>query len=1580
VAVQTDGRILVGGYFQYQGISYDFARLNTNGTLDPTFALKGTGPVRAIAPAANGAVLIGGSFSAVGSTIKEGIARLSGDPVISSLATPDASTIEWRRAGSPVEFDRVIFESKPEGGAWSSLGEGRRTADGWQVADVSPPANGIIRARGFLPPAGDTSIHDEYLSVGTTRPALTVMKGTQALAPGDVCEFGKVLTGIRYEFDFQLVNSGGRKLSQISVGQISGATVTVQQPASLQPGETGNLRIAVNRSVEGLFEGSFTISSDAAENPSHPVRFTVAGSNVISPVFSSASQIGANGVSGLWQSKLFGSLTLEFAPQPGTVLTVIRNYTFPGAPLKDLPDGMIVSADFNGVTYRFIAGYQGNGGGDLTLTLLGDGVIEKSYITSGTTYGPPLAMQGDGSLYVEAIRWDARGVIDPVFRNAADPGNAAMLADADGGLYLASVPSAVPKLVRIRNDGSLDPGFNAPLDGVVTVIAAQPDGKIIVGGTFTSFGGQTRKALARLNRDGSLDPGFDTGAPFNFGVNSIVVLPGGDLIVGAAGFPSVTPGGTQTKVARFHPDGSRDLSFETSATLASQLLVQADGKIVVIDSEQFTTPAKSLRRFLPDGSPDNGFSVASNGVVTSAALQADGKLLICGYFTKIGPYAANRLARLHPDGSLDPTFFGAKSAIGGRILIGSENRILLAAGVGTANGVTAGMAEIGNPTASARIEVSGMNTVRWMRDGGAAELQWVNAEFIPQDAAAVSLGLAQRIPGGWEITSPVPLSNGTVHLSGPPANAAGMCVLVEDFKEVGSVFPVPVVTVNQQPLPPAETYDLGNSLLGIERSLLMTVENRGAGNLQEAAITIEGGNAADFSIVQSSPVDLEPGGRRSFLVKFKPAAVGLRTADLIIHGSNATALVIPLRYHSRDTIDPVFDSTATVALTQGNFNATGLKFGGLTLGFAPPPRSILKVVSDPGFAPITGTLQDLPNQSYVSATFGGVVYRFVVNYAGGDGNDLTLRMVGLGDVVPGFLAGANSSVYGLAIQPDGNVLIGGRFTKIGAATRTRLARLHPDGSLDISFNASANDLTESFVVLDDDRILAGGVFTQINGALRKGIACLNPDGSLSESFNLQGLNATGARVEILRLLKLKSGKILIGGQFTSISGVARKNIARLNADGSLDLGFNASVAGQSPHPGYVYSLFEQDDGKLLVGGRFGFVNEVPRQAFARLNADGSLDGSFNNSGVAPDLGGSVTEAASTRVNSVIQLPGGGILLGGEFTSVSGQPRTRLARLNADGSVDGGFTPTVNGTVSSLALQEDGKTIVTGLFSQASGQSRLRVARLFADGSLDPDFQPESNSSVQASALDRQGKLWISGEFTTLSGLTTQGVTKLENSGSGMTLGIVGTTSAVWTTSDTSPALRGVTFEISADGRIWNPLGPASKISGAWSLDGLALPADGFLRARGFGIGSSRAFTLIEETLLFGRQPTHIEQWRMDHFGSFTNQRSAANLADPDQDGLKNLIEYAFAADPWTASAGALPQWSADRGGHQISFLRPPGVVGVSYTAEWSATLSDGDWHEIPNSSNSGGGYQFAVPVNESFPRKFMRLRVSSPED
>ena len=173
--------------------------------------------------------------------------------------------------------------------------------------------------------------------------------------------------------------------------------------------------------------------------------------------------------------------------------------------------------------------------------------------------------------------------------------------------------------------------------------------------------------------------------------------------------------------------------------------------------------------------------------------------------------------------------------------------------------------------------------------------------------------------------------------------------------------------------------------------------------------------------------------------------------------------------------------------------------------------------------------------------------------------------------------------------------------------------MNADGSLDTTFdpgtgvnNVSYNVIYSS-AILGDGKIIIGGNFTSFNGYTRYGIAKLTSTGAVDTTFPASGtgINTSGGQVHTLAVQS--DGKIVIGGGFTTYQSTARGNIARLNTNGSLDTTFLAAGVGTD---GMINSLAVQSDGKVLIGGDFATYTGVVRYRIARVNTDGSLDTSF----------------------------------------------------------------------------------------------------------------------------------------------------------------------------------------------------------------------------------------------------------------------------------------------------------------------------------------------------------------------------------
>jgi uncharacterized delta-60 repeat protein len=308
--------------------------------------------------------------------------------------------------------------------------------------------------------------------------------------------------------------------------------------------------------------------------------------------------------------------------------------------------------------------------------------------------------------------------------------------------------------------------------------------------------------------------------------------------------------------------------------------------------------------------------------------------------------------------------------------------------------------------------------------------------------------------------------------------------------------------------------------------------------------------------------------------------------------------------------------------------------------------------------------------------------------------------------------GANGSVLAVAIQDDGKVIIGGSFSSVNGIARNFIARLNADGTVDAGFNpgSGANGPLIAVAIQADGKVVIGGTFTSVNSIPRNRIARLNVDGTVDTSFN-PGADSTVRAIVPLSVAghHPEPAGMLVGGSFSTIGGQTRSRIARLDVNGNPD-SFSAVINGT------ITDIALSPDGKVLIGGSITTVNTVSRNGIARLEATGSLDTTFN-----PGTG----IQTGTAVNSLALQADGKVIIGGSFTTVNGITRNRIARLNVDGSVDGTFDPPggLNNAVNSVAIQSDNNVLIGGGFTQVNGTSMRYVARLQNNGARDDSFRP-----------------------------------------------------------------------------------------------------------------------------------------------------------------------------------------------------------------------------------------------------------------
>jgi len=430
---------------------------------------------------------------------------------------------------------------------------------------------------------------------------------------------------------------------------------------------------------------------------------------------------------------------------------------------------------------------------------------------------------------------------------------------------------------------------------------------------------------------------------------------------------------------------------------------------------------------------------------------------------------------------------------------------------------------------------------------------------------------------------------------------------------------------------------------------------------------------------------------------------------------------------------------------------------------------------------------------------------------------------------------------------------------------------------------------------------------------------------------------------------------------------------------------------------FLWTAAVQADGKIVVGGSFTVLGGQSRPSLARLNADGSLDPSFN-------------PGASGLVTCVGVQADGRILVGGGITSLAGHPCSMLARLNSDGSFDTNFNfqalsdTTANPLVLTFVIQADGRVIVGGDFSQVNGQPRAALARVNGDGSLDPAFNPgaaggmNGYTSVHSLALQVDGKILAGGLFSALAGVPRYGIGRLNNSEPATQTLTIRNTSITWLRGGTGPEFWRTSFDVSTNGLDWRRLGAGTRIPGGWTLSAPTLPPNSIVRARGFVSGG-----LYNSSTWFVERST----WSGPVLASVGSTQSQFNLSVHARPGELVVLEVSTNLVTWVplqtnlVTSSALFDFTdpdAPRFSHRfyrarlLSLPPPtllPNTAGFPYAGQFGFELSGvsdqtvvieastnlSDWLALSTNTFGPTPLLFSDPGWTNFPSRFYRARL-----
>jgi uncharacterized delta-60 repeat protein len=283
--------------------------------------------------------------------------------------------------------------------------------------------------------------------------------------------------------------------------------------------------------------------------------------------------------------------------------------------------------------------------------------------------------------------------------------------------------------------------------------------------------------------------------------------------------------------------------------------------------------------------------------------------------------------------------------------------------------------------------------------------------------------------------------------------------------------------------------------------------------------------------------------------------------------------------------------------------------------------------------------------------------------------------------------------------------------------------------------------------------------------LNVSVAQFSQPGELDTTFNFgkahqyfsDAWNPTpggGANSTVEQIIELSGGKSFIVGDFQTYNGTIVNRTARLNPDGSLDGTFNSGTGANS----IVYCAEFLSNGKVIIGGAFTAFNGNNKNRLVRLNTDGSIDNAFN-------LGTGFND----NVRHLSIQPDGRVVVVGEFTSYNGTPANKIVRLNTNGSVDATFNLGLgaNNLIDHISVLPNGKLLIAGEFTSYNGVARNRLALLNSNGSLDTLFNIGSgaNGTVEVAELQPDGRILFGGSFTTYNGVARNYIARILSNGS-----------------------------------------------------------------------------------------------------------------------------------------------------------------------------------------------------------------------
>ena len=940
-----------------------------------------------------------------------------------------------------------------------------------------------------------------------------------------------------------------------------------------------------------------------------------------------------------------------------------------------------------------------------------------------------VATQSDGKIivggnftntgYYEPLLAKINSQLDPdtTFNPGAGPNGVvyAFASQSDGKLLMGGTfttysGSTVNRITRINTDGTRDTTFNVGTgfsSGEVDVIRVQPDNKILVGGSFTSYSGSTSNRIIRINTDGTRDTTFNIGTGVNSGQIYDLQLQSDNKIIAVGSWSATYSGSTSPRIVRINTDGTRDLTFNPGTTGFSatqySAQIQNDGKIIVVgvSATYSGSAAQRIRRINTNGTLDTTFNIGTaglNNTANRAKIQPDQKIVVLGAFTSYSGSAVNRLARINPNGTRDLTFNVGTgfNTIGGTLPIAleldssgniyagsnfttynnistpyfvklnSSGSIITGSGLykgfdNTVNSILVDSTGSVYTGGSFNIYISPNNYIVRLNTDGTKDFSFQIGTGFNNTVYSLTLQSDNKIVVGGNFTTYSGSANNyIVRLNTDGTKDTSFNIGTAGFN--GTVYKLTLQSDNK--------ILVGGNFTTYSGSANNYIVRLNSNGTKDTSFNIGTGTTNIYfpqSLVQDQSGNIHYGNRN--MTSYS--------------GSSVRGYV---KLTSSGSIDPTFLSTAASASSTP---------GAYTLGTVTTGVSSISIDSSNN-AYLFGNFQNYltPSSSYLSSSKITAI-------------DLTQGNI---SIPPDFGTGFNNNIYFSSKTPSGDIWLTGNFS-----------------------NYKGSSFSPSTVVK------------------------INSQGTLINTGSFPTYLSIGSPPT--SIFAQSDGKCLVA--FMNIYGLA--DIIRLNSDGTLDTTF----ASANYPLGYGYldeirTLKQQSNGDILLGGSFkgalpdgegGYTVEYPFY-LTKINSSGS------------NLGLNYPSAYS-YVNNINILPDDSFIVTGEIYPSNGG---FIQKWDSTGSIDNIYNPGLfNGIVYTSTLQPDQKIIAAGAFTSYSGSAINRIARINTNGTLDTTFNPGSgfdifNNRLSKIVVDQENNIHVVGPFTTYSGSIVNGYVKIQPNG------------------------------------------------------------------------------------------------------------------------------------------------------------------------------------------------------------------------